>query len=95
MKYNNLIITDDYSILNKFLPGDVDEEVIFEFNLVFDQFKQQNERSSQDFFGLLEGLGGFYASLDMLVFAIANYFSARFFIMSFASSFYLLKNAKY
>lgn len=95
MKFIKNVFNADYPLLNRFGPSDLAEEVVLEVKLEFDQFKQINQRSSVGILGLLENLGGFYASLDMMCFGLATFFSARFFIMSFASSLFLLKIPKY
>lgn len=43
---------------------------------------------------LLEGIGGFYGSADLLLFMLAEFFSARFFIMSFSAKYFMLKKPK-
>ena len=44
---------------------------------------------------VFESLGGFYGSIDLIIFMLAEFFSSRFFIAMFASTMFVLKTPKY
>jgi hypothetical protein len=67
------------------------DKILLEFTLVLDPFKTIYERESASFLDFLDSLGGFYGALDMCVFWIGEFFSARLFMASIASTFYSMK----
>ena len=59
-----------------------------------DAFKTESLRTSTQILDFLGDIGGFYQALDLIIFLIAEYFSARFFLASIAKSLYLFKDSE-
>lgn len=67
---------------------------MYEITLSQDLFKTQSERTSTKILDYLGDIGGFYATVDLLVFMIGQYFAAKFFFNSVASNLYTRKKTK-
>mmetsp|Transcript_11453 Transcript_11453/g.17248 ORF Transcript_11453/g.17248 Transcript_11453/m.17248 type:complete len:111 (+) Transcript_11453:658-990(+) len=59
-----------------------------EVQLELDPFKTESTRSSTQFLDFLGDIGGFYQALDLTIFMVAQYFSAKFFLASIAGTIY-------
>ena len=70
------------------------DRILFQIQLKQDGFKDTFNRSSVQVLDFLGDIGGFYQALDILVFLIAQYFSAKFFVGSIASTFFYVKKNK-
>lgn len=68
-----------------------EDKFLLEFVLVLDPFKSIFQRESVSFLDYLGDLGGFYGAIDILIFMIGEFFSAKLFMASIAGSFYTRK----
>ena len=57
--------------------------------LKLDPFKTVSTREANQILDVLGDVGGFYQAIDILLFTFGEFFSAKFFIASIATSLYL------
>ena len=62
--------------------GLITDRILYQIQLAQDQFKTISERQSTQLLDYVGDLGGFYQAIDILIFAIGEYFAAKFFIQS-------------
>ena len=82
------IYSDEYEF------GLIDDKILYEIVLGQDLFKSESFRSSTKILDFLGDIGGFYATVDIMLFLFGNYFSAKFFFNSIANSLYIRKKTK-
>jgi len=83
-KTSTLEYLDDYE------KDVISNKILLEIQLEMDSFKTESLRTSTQILDFLGDLGGFYQAVDLLIFMIAEYFSARFFLASIAANLYVL-----
>ena len=76
------------SYLDDYEAGVIPDKILIEIQLQLDPFKTTSTRSSTQFLDFLGDIGGFYQALDLVIFMAAEYFSAKFFLASIASTLY-------
>ena len=80
--------------LDNYEAGVVENKILIEIELQLDAFKTESLRTSTQILDFLGDIGGFYQALDLIIFMAAEYFSARFFLASIASSLYMFKDSE-
>jgi hypothetical protein len=71
--------------LDGYEKGLFEDKFLMEVILQLDPFKTISQRESTSFLDFLGDLGGFYQAIDILVFMIGQFFSAKFLMVSIAN----------
>mmetsp|Transcript_13525 Transcript_13525/g.21094 ORF Transcript_13525/g.21094 Transcript_13525/m.21094 type:complete len:84 (-) Transcript_13525:293-544(-) len=59
-----------------------------------DAFKMESLRTTTQILDFMGDMGGFFQAIDLMIFLVAEYFAARFFLASIATSLYVLRDSK-
>ena len=71
--------------------GLINDRILLEIAVAQDAFKTISMRSSTKILDFIGDIGGFYGSVDLFIFLIAEYFSAKFLMQSVSNSMFIRK----
>ena len=88
LKYNDKE-TAKLSYLDDYENGVIEGYIFLELELAMDPFKTVSVRQSTGFLDYIGNVGGFYTAVDLMIYMIAEFFSAKFFLASVACSMFI------
>ena len=77
-----------YNYLDNYEAAYITDKILYEFHLGLDPSKIRSYRFSTQILDFLGDVGGFQGAITLIVLTIGEFFSARFFLISIAATFY-------
>lgn len=75
--------------------GVITDRILTEFILKMNSYKSTQKRESTQFLDFLGDIGGFEGAIEMIFVVIGGYFSAKFMLLSIASTLFVRKKNKH
>ena len=87
--------TADHKYSEFYEEGVITDRILTEFILKMDSYKSTQQRQSTQFLDFLGDIGGFEGAIEMIFVVIGGYFSAKFMLLSIASTLFVRKKNKH
>ena len=85
----------DHKYSEFYEEGVITDRILTEFILKMNSYKSTQKRESTQFLDFLGDIGGFEGAIEMIFVVIGGYFSAKFMLLSIASTLFVRKKNKH